>query len=96
MVRQGDNATTSAPGLIEAATGAETSTGTDAGRAVTPDSLAGSDFGKRIFHIEAIADGTAVTTGDGKAYIPIPAEHNGWVVVGVNAHVGATVSSSGR
>lgn len=89
------SASDSASGISELATDAETTTGTDTGRAVTPDGLAGSDFGKRIFHVEVVADATALTTGDGKAYIPINAEYNGWVVVGVYAHVGAAVSSSG-
>lgn len=88
-------ASTTVEGVAELATAAETTTGTDATRVVTPDGLAGSDYGKRIFHIEAVADATALSTGDGKAYIPINAEHNGWVVVGVYGHVGAAVSSSG-
>lgn len=82
-------------GISELATAAETTTGTDNSRAVTPDGLAGSDFGKDVIVVEVVPDATALTTGDGKAYIPIPAKHNGWLVVGVQAHVGAVVSSSG-
>lgn len=88
-------ASDTAVGGVELATAAETTTGTDTGRAVTPDGLAGSDFGKDVIIVEVIADGTAVTTGDGKAYVPVPAKHNGWNIVAVQAHVGAAVSSSG-
>lgn len=39
-------------------------------------------------------NGGAITTGDGKTYIAIPAEFNGLNLVGCSAHV-STVSSSG-
>jgi uncharacterized membrane protein len=82
-------------GDVELATAAETTTGTDTGRAVTPDGLAGSDFGKRYITVECVADATALTTGDGKCYFPIHPDLNGWLVVDASAHVGAAVSSSG-
>lgn len=88
-------ASDTAVGGVELATAAETTTGTDTGRAVTPDGLAGSDFGKDVYVVEVIADATAVTTGDGKAYIPVPVKHNGWLIVGVSGHTGAANSSSG-
>jgi hypothetical protein len=88
-------ASDTAVGGVELATAAETTTGTDGTRAVTPDGLAGSDFGKDVLMAEVIADATALTTGDGKLYIPVPAKLNGWLAVGVSAHVGAAVSSSG-
>jgi len=81
-------------GKIEVATAAETTTGTDATRAVSPDGLAGSDYGKRPMLIKVIDDATALAIGDGKFIFVVPALINGWNLVGVEAHV-TTVSSSG-
>ena len=88
------DATDTVKGVIELATAAETTTGTDAGRAVTPDGLAGSDFGKRIFYFPVIAEATAVTTGDGKRTVFIPQELNGMNLVAAQAFV-HTPSTSG-
>lgn len=71
--------------VVELATAAETTTGTDAARAVTPDGLAGSDFGIRAFAVEVFAAGTALTTGDGKKYIPIPAALAGFNLIRMHA-----------
>uniref|UniRef100_A0A6M3L260 Tail protein n=1 Tax=viral metagenome TaxID=1070528 RepID=A0A6M3L260_9ZZZZ len=87
-------ATDSAQGASELATAAETTTGTDAGRAVTPDGLAGSDYGKRTIIIKLIDDATALATGDGKFYFELPDFLAGWNLVEVKAYV-STVSSSG-
>jgi len=74
-------------GKVEIATAAETTTGTDATRAVSPDGLAGSDYGKRTFSV-MVNDSTALTAGDGKAYFPrIPSTMNGWNVVEVAANM---------
>lgn len=80
--------------VVEIATAAETTTGTDAGRAVSPDGLAGSDYGKRIAEIKVVDDATALTTGDGKFSLFIPAALNGYNLVAAHACV-STVSSSG-
>ena len=82
-------------GHAEIATAAETTTGTDATRAVSPDGLAGSDYGKRVVSI-LVSDpgGDAITTGDGKAYFRVPSVMNGWNLVAVAASL-STVSSSG-
>jgi len=88
-------ASETAAGAVELATAAETTSGTDATRAVTPDGLAGSDYGRRQLVYEIIPDATALSTGDGKAYFPITAHLHGWLVVAVSAHVGAVVSSAG-
>lgn len=88
-------ASTTASGQVELAINTETTTGTDATRAVTPDSLAHSDYGKRYITIECVADTTALTTGDGKCYWPVPPDFNGWVIVAVYAYTGAANSSSG-
>ena len=76
-------------GKIEVATGAETTTGTDAGRAVSPDGLAGSDYGKRVIGILVFDDATDTATGDGAGdvFVRIPAVMNGWNLVAVAAQV---------
>lgn len=80
-------ADTTTAGKIEVATAAETTTGTDATRAVSPDGLAGSDYGKRIVGIQVVASGSATSTGDGKAFFRIPSALNGYNLVGVAASV---------
>lgn len=90
-----DTASDTVDGVVELATSAETTTGTDATRAVTPDGLAGSDFGKRVVQIQVTDPaGDALTTGDGKAYFWVPPELNGMNLVDADACV-TTVSSSG-
>jgi hypothetical protein len=79
---------TTVQGIIEVATAAETTAGADAGRAVSPDGLAGSDYGKRVMLISGVvAPTTALTTGDGKFTFPIPVELNGWNLVQAEARV---------
>lgn len=80
-------ASTSAAGKVELATAAETTTGTDTARAITPDGLAGSDFGIRVVGIQVFGSGTNTATGDGKAFFRVPAVMNGWTIVGVAACV---------
>lgn len=88
------DATTSAKGKVELAVASEVNTGTSEALAVTPDALAGSTLGKRVVQIKVIDDATALTSGDGKAYIVIPSELNGMNLVDAGAMV-STVSSSG-
>lgn len=91
------SASTTTAGKIEIATSAETTTGTDATRAVSPDGLAGSEFGKRTVGIlvSGSASGdSALATGDGLAAFPIDSTLNGMNLVAVKAYV-TTVSSSG-
>ena len=82
-------------GHVEIATSAETTTGTDATRAISPDGLAGSEFGKRTVSI-LVSDpnGDAITTGDGKAVFPVDTTLNGMNLVAVKGYL-STVSSSG-
>ncbi len=90
-------ASDTAQGKVELATIAETNTGTDATRAVTPDGLAGSVFGVAKCSVQVSdtgASATAITTGDGKAYIRVPDDLHGMNLVGVGASL-QTVSSSG-
>jgi len=89
-----DAASTTAAGKVEIAIASEIDTGTDTGRAISPDEFAGSNRGKRIIQIKVFDDATALTTGDGKAIFMIPVELNGMNLVDVEAFV-TTVSSSG-
>jgi hypothetical protein len=88
------DASDAAKGKVELATAAETTSGTDTARAVTPDGLAGSDYGKRIIQIKVMDDSTVLTTGEGKIIFCIPACLNGFNLVAAHAFV-TTVSSSG-
>lgn len=88
------DASDTAKGKVELATAAETTTGSDATKAVTPDGLAGSEFGKRIVQVKVFDDATALATGDGKAIFCVPPELNGMNLVDADAFV-TTVSSSG-
>lgn len=74
-------------GLVELATIAETNTGTDATRAVTPDGLAGSVFGERGFSISSFPAGTNVAVGDGTTAFVVPAFMNGMNLVAAVAGV---------
>lgn len=84
-----DTATTSAAGVIEIATSAETTTGTDATRAVSPDGLAGSAYGTAVVPILVFNDATDCSTGDGAGdiFFRVPSILNGWDLVGVAACV---------
>lgn len=77
------------------ATAAETTTGTSTTKYVSPDGLAGSEFGKRTVSI-LVSDpnGDAITTGDGKAVFPVDTTLNGMNLVAVKGYL-STVSSSG-
>jgi len=82
-------ASDSASGVVELATAAETTTGTDTGRALTPDGFAGSDFGKTVISLLVFSDATDVTTGDGAGdlFWRVPSVLNGYNLVGVAAAV---------
>lgn len=80
-------------GIVELATTAETSTGTDTARAVTPDGLAGSVFGTESVTVEVFAHATAVTTGDGKRHFRVPTALNGMDLVSVGMGVIAKSTS---
>jgi hypothetical protein len=81
-------ASTTAAGKIEIAIDTEVTTGTDATRAVSPDSLAGSTiFGRKVVSIQCFDGTTDVATGDGKAYLTIPEALNGMNLVRAQATV---------
>lgn len=76
-------------GSIEIATAAETTAGTDATRAVSPDGLAGSNYGKEVVSILVFDDSqnNAVADGAGDVFWRVPSKCNGWNLVEVAAHV---------
>jgi hypothetical protein len=77
------------------ATIAETNTGTETAKAVTPDGLAGSNFGKRVVQIQVTDPaGSALAVADGQAYFRVPTVFNGMNLVSVSATV-ITASTSG-
>jgi hypothetical protein len=81
-------------GMPEVASSSEINTGTNTYKPITPDGFSGSVYGKRVIEIQVIDAATSVATGDGKAYIVIPSELNGYNLVDADAGV-ITVSSSG-
>lgn len=82
-------ASTSTAGNVEIATAAETTTGTDAARAVSPDGLAGSDYGTRVVSVLVFSDADDVATGDGAGDVfwRVPSVVNGYDLVSVAAQV---------
>lgn len=83
------SASTTAAGKIEIATTTETNTGTDATRSVSPDGLAGSNYGTAVVPILVFKDSTDVATGDGAGDVfwRVPSVLNGWNLVAVAACV---------
>ena len=78
---------TTVSGVIESATAGETTTGTEPAKAVTPDSLRGSGYGKRTMSV-LVNDANVLSSGDGKAYFPrIPSYLNGWNIIEVAANI---------
>lgn len=88
-------ATDSAQGPVEIATTAETNTGTDATRAVTPDGLAGSVYAEENVCWTIVDTDTDVATGDGVQAYVVPASLNGFNIVDVCASVYTTGGTSG-
>lgn len=87
VIIAGEDASTTNKGIAELATATEITTGTDTGRTITPDGLAGSGYGKRTMSV-LVNDSTALTSGDGKAYFPrIPSYMNGWNIIEVAANM---------
>lgn len=86
---QSVSASETASGAVELATASEINTGTDTGRAISPDSLAGSNYGTAVVPLIPFDDSEDVTTGDGAGDIwyRVPSILNGWNLVGVAACV---------
>ena len=87
-------ASDTAAGKVELATTAETNTGTDTTRAVTPDGLAGSYAGAKTVAIMLTEPATDCTTGNGKAYFIVPAEMAGMNLIDVKSGL-ATAGTTG-
>lgn len=87
------DASTTAQGVSELATTAEVDTGTDTGRTITPDALAGSYAGTKSIGVQVTDGSGAITTGDGKAYIRIPSSADGMNLVAVAASLTAPSTS---
>lgn len=81
------SATEAVAGIVEFATVGELDGGYDASRAISPDVIAGSNFGERA--LEAVVfDFTADnTTGDGLYYFTIPSFMDGMKLVKAHARV---------
>lgn len=91
----GIDASTTVKGVSELATNTETTTGTDTTRTITPDALAHSEYGIRTVQLLVTdPNGSAITTGDGKAYFTVPTTLNGYNLIRAHAAL-TTVSSSG-
>lgn len=73
-------------GGVNFASAAEVSAGSEAAKAVSPDALAASRFGTGGATI-LVSDpnGSAITTGDGKAYFRVPSTYNGMNLVACSA-----------
>lgn len=89
FVRTTDAASTTASGIVELATAAETTTGADATRAVTPDALSGSVFGTQVVQLLVFDDSEDVVVGDGAGdlFFRVPSTMNGMNLVAVAAQV---------
>ena len=81
------SASTTVSGASELATIAETNTGTDTGRTVTPDALAGSYAGTRCVCLTAYAPATDTAVADDLVHFHVPASMNGMNLVSVHAEV---------
>lgn len=82
-----DNASTSLAGKVELSTIAETNTGSDTTRAITPDALAGSFAGTKSVQMVCFDFTTDVATGDGKFYFRVPSALNNMDLIAVHAEV---------
>lgn len=89
VITTSNTASDTAAGIVELATAAETTTGTDTGRAVTPDGLAGSVFGTQVVQLLVFNDSQDVATGNGAGdlFFRVPSTMNGMNLVGVAAAV---------
>jgi hypothetical protein len=85
------NASTTEQGIVELAIASEVDTGTSVSLAITPDSLAGSNFGERVVQV-CLNGASALTTSD-LAKFRVPSLMDGMNLVGVVANVGLNDSS---
>jgi hypothetical protein len=81
------SASVTVSGVAELATVAELETGTDTGRTITPDVLAGSNFGEKVVQLRVFDVGTDTATGNTKHTFVCPSSMNGMNLVEVHAEV---------
>lgn len=92
----GQKASTTQPGLVtEMATTAETTTGTDAARAVSPDGLAGSVYGQKEIGWTIHDSDASTAVADGKQAAVIPASMNGMELLDVTCSIADQNSATG-
>lgn len=82
-----ETATDSNSGISELAIASEVNTGTDTGRTITPDALAGSNLGTKVLEVTAFDYATAVAAGDGAGYVTVPSSYAGMNLVAAHARV---------
>lgn len=87
IIDETDTASTTVAGISELATTAEVDTGTDTGRTVTPDALAGSYAGTKSVAVQLVEGATDTAVADGVAYFMVPASLNGMNLVSVRGGV---------
>lgn len=89
------SASTTTSGIAEHATTAETSTGTDTGRIVTPDGLSGSVYGQKEIGWTIHDSDASTAVADGKQSAVIPASMNGMDLIDVTCSIADQNSASG-
>ena len=76
-----------ADAIVTKASKAEITTGTEPVKVITPDTLAGSGYGKRTMSV-LVNDSVELVSGNGRAYFPrIPSYLNGWKIIEVAANM---------
>jgi hypothetical protein len=88
------SATTSATGVSELATTAETTTGTDTSRVVTPDGLSGSIYGQKEIGWTVYDSDVDTAVADGKQSAIIPASMNGMNLIDVTCSVSSITGAT--
>jgi len=81
------DASTTVKGIVELAEASEVNTGTSTSLAITPDALAGSNFGTKTVQQYCVEWGTELEVADWVGYIIIPAECNGMNLISARADV---------
>jgi len=90
------NAGLTAQGVVELATAAETTAGTSATLAVTPDSLSQSVvFGTRYVQCVVVDSGTDIAEGDGKFFFHVPAGMDTMELIVTELHARVATAGSG-
>lgn len=79
-------ASTTKAGISEIAIASEINTGTSTTLTVSPDALAGSNFGRRVIPYVHTPSSYSVVVGDGEDGIPIDATLNGHDIIAVTAY----------